>query len=194
LHIAVAIPFFLLLTTIIHRGIEILTPNTYDMLLQRWDFGVAAAVRSWALGDSWRWYPIAWCYEGLPAAVLLVLVSTTGISYRRLLWSLALAGALAIPCYLLFPAVGPIHVGNPYAPRNCMPSLHLTWALLLLVNPNKWIRLAVIVYSLLMALATLATGEHYTLDLLIALPFSWGVIVLARWFTNRNLESNIPAE
>lgn len=185
LQVALGIPVFLLLSAFVHRWVAVLTPSTYDAWLLRWDFGVAATVRAWSSAISWRAYSLSWCYEGLPAAFLLVLVFTRGISFRRLVVSSALAGLLAVPCYLLFPAVGPVHIGDLHSPRNCMPSLHLTWALLLWVNSNRWIRLAALAFALIIALASLTTGEHYTLDLLIALPFTWGVMVLAERIADR---------
>lgn len=185
LQVALAIPIFLILSELVHEGVEVLTPRTYDDWLMRWDFGVERAVRSWSSGVPWVWYPTTWCYYCLPLAVLLFLVFTRGVFYRRLLWGLLLAGLLAVPCYLLFPAVGPVHVGDPHAPRNCMPSLHLTWALLLWVNSRGWIRWAALAFALIIALATLATGEHYVLDLVMALPFTWGVAVLSRRIADR---------
>ncbi|MDM0019956.1 fused MFS/spermidine synthase [Variovorax saccharolyticus] len=64
----------------------------------------------------------------------------------------------------------------PPAYRNGMPSMHLTGALLIwLLSIGLRHRIAIFFSSLLVAAtawATLATGEHYVLDLIVALPFA----------------------
>lgn len=60
-------------------------------------------------------------------------------------------------------------------PRNAMPSLHMTWVLLLWWNSRslaKSLRLLVAAFTVLTAFATLATGEHYLVDLVASLPFA----------------------
>jgi hypothetical protein len=95
---------------------------------------------------------------------------------------------LALFCYVLLPASGPLYAfgGFPrvpaFAPRllplnappNCMPSVHLTVALLILyfLWPWKPGRIFGAGYVLLIAFAALASGEHYFVDLLLALPFT----------------------
>lgn len=64
---------------------------------------------------------------------------------------------------------------SPMFPRNGVPSLHMTWALLIFLNTRGLPRAARTV-ALLLVLATvfdtLATGEHYLFDLIVALPFT----------------------
>lgn len=104
---------------------------------------------------------------------------------------------LAFICYSIIPLTGPIYAfGTQYLPlnmpksseliantifvtpaaRNAMPSMHLTGALLIFLLTaalNKKIYFyASILFLLLTAYATLALGEHYVLDLVVALPFS----------------------
>jgi len=58
--------------------------------------------------------------------------------------------------------------------RNAMPSLHFSWALLLLLNIPKKLKHArafFMAYCFLTVVATLGTGEHYFVDLIAALPF-----------------------
>ena len=83
------------------------------------------------------------------------------------------AGVLGSLLYLLCPAVGPVWAQTPGAPRNCMPSMHLTWALLLFCYSPRWLRPFAAIFALLTALATLGLGEHYVLALVAALPFTW---------------------
>lgn len=68
------------------------------------------------------------------------------------------------------------------APRNLMPSLHMTWALLILLAAARmglsarigaWAFLAATVVS------TLGLGEHYLVDLVVAVPFTVAVDGLA---------------
>jgi hypothetical protein len=60
-------------------------------------------------------------------------------------------------------------------PRNGVPSLHLTWALLIWLNSRslpRWARCAALVLVLATVFDTLASGEHYLFDLVVALPFT----------------------
>ncbi len=102
-----------------------------------------------------------------------------------------IAAILGYISYFIFPAVGPIYffgdhypynlpalpLMRTYAPaaaRNSMPSLHFAWALLLWINiPRKlkYARGAFAIYTFLMVIATLGSGEHYFADLVAALPF-----------------------
>jgi hypothetical protein len=177
--LAALMPIFTVVDGIALAWVTAFTPRTYDALLAQWDFGVEAAVRAWAINNHLMPF-IQAIYDSLPMVVLMVICLTSGITRSRLLWSCFLGAVLCIPCYLLFPAVGPIHAGDPRAGRNCMPSMHLTWAMLLWVNSKGWLRWITGAYVLLTVLSTLATGEHYVLDLVAAIPWTWFLSVLAR--------------
>jgi len=63
-------------------------------------------------------------------------------------------------------------------PRNGMPSLHVGWTMLLCWNMrrrSKWIAAGTAVYLTLTALATLGLGEHYLIDLVVAMPLGLAV-------------------
>jgi hypothetical protein len=69
------------------------------------------------------------------------------------------------------PAVHPVHI----AWRNAMPSLHFGSVLLALwlSRPlGRWPRLVARIIVAGTALATLGLGEHYAIDLVVALPFT----------------------
>ncbi len=67
------------------------------------------------------------------------------------------------------------------APDNCMPSMHLTWALLIALNARSLrLRIGLWVYVILVAAATLALREHYLVDLIAAVPFTVAVQWMAR--------------
>ncbi len=144
-------------------------------------------------------------YNGI--AVLL------GISLLtpRFRYAFVLSALLGYCCYLLVPAVGPRYaiVSWPLLPdlaaipltvpvnypRNCMPSLHLTWALLMVLNSRQvarpvW-RWLIAINLPLTILGTLGLGEHYGVDLLAALPFSV-VIWWISGYLNRGIHGHAP--
>lgn len=178
LTVALVVPVFIVLSMFAMKWVTRMTPNTLDALLLEWDFGVAAAVRSWAVASPFM-PAINVAYDALPCAVMLAVAATSGARRSRLLWAVGLGGVLAVPCYMLFPAVGPIHLANPNAERNCMPSMHLTWALLLAVHLEGRAQWAAWIFAAITALATLATGEHYLPDLIAALPWTAFLTLLA---------------
>jgi hypothetical protein len=180
LELAVLLPVFGVFSTAAFTFVTRATPVTYDSLLAKWDMGFAPMVRTWALAHPMAMDPAVWVYRCLPISILLVLCTTTGRTRSRLVWSLYLGAFLSLVWYLIFPAVGPIHVGDPSAPRNCMPSMHLTWTLLLFVNSKGWVKWAAGIFAALTAFATLATGEHYYPDLIAALPWAWVITLMAR--------------
>jgi hypothetical protein len=106
-------------------------------------------------------------------------------------------GPLGILCYNLFPACGPHSLFGqafPFHPlsmadlprlrlepvpilgaRNAIPSLHLSWTLLAWWYSRglSWFeRLVALGFLALTALATLGTGEHWFVDLVVAFPFA----------------------
>jgi hypothetical protein len=128
-----------------------------------------------------------------------------------------LAGIIGIQAYRLLPACGPVYllgsecftgevpascaavsaadlrpIGlNPSFPRNAMPSLHVGWALLVYcvwrASRWHWVALA---YLILTALATLAGGEHYLVDLVAACPYAlamWAICCPRVWSPQRVL-------
>lgn len=69
------------------------------------------------------------------------------------------------------------------APRNGMPSMHFGWILAACVlwwrSGTAWLSRAIfIVLTTLTAASTLSTGEHYVVDLIVAVPFVLAVIAL----------------
>jgi hypothetical protein len=85
----------------------------------------------------------------------------------------------AFAAFPVFPALGDLpsaaRMMLPLAPRNAIPSLHMSWALLLFWHSRPYPRWARSVFALLVALtvmATLGLGEHYVVDLVVAFPFT----------------------
>jgi PAP2 superfamily len=110
-----------------------------------------------------------------------------------------LAGLAGSLLYNILPAAGPAYAfhGNfpwhalPYGslkrlllepiplpqdiPRNAIPSLHIAWTILLWWNSRRLalpIRIFTATYFLLTMLSTLATGEHYLVDIIAGIPFA----------------------
>ena len=116
----------------------------------------------------------------------------------------AIAAALGVALYLVVPAAGPVFrwVGRfPARPptgqesplglspldvnalRNAMPSLHMAGAFF--VSWNTWSlgRLARVLGTIMLILtfvATLGNGQHYLVDLVVALPFAFTVDAMTR--------------
>jgi hypothetical protein len=106
---------------------------------------------------------------------------------------LMVTGAVGFTLYLFFPAIGPKYLfhgdppypdpslvplftnGDPAWQRNCVPSLHTSWALLLFWQlgwRSRVYRVASFAFFVLTVLATLGLGYHYVYDLVLAIPFS----------------------
>lgn len=111
----------------------------------------------------------------------------------------AISTFIAYVVYHLCPVAGPIYfLGSDFpnaipavadipqglslvqpAPRNGVPSMHLGWALAMWLTARlmdsrilRWFSMAVLAITIL---ATLALGEHYLIDLVIAVPFVMAV-------------------
>jgi hypothetical protein len=104
---------------------------------------------------------------------------------------------VAIPIYLLMPACGPAFAfaGFPFiqpdhlaaqpiilhAPPNCVPSVHMSTALLIMWFVRQWrIPLLIsVVYLTLIVVATLGSGQHYLFDLIVAVPYTLFILRIA---------------
>ncbi|MFI5095207.1 MAG: phosphatase PAP2 family protein [Candidatus Acidiferrales bacterium] len=178
--IAIFLPVFVILRAPLNYGIVLLTPHTVDAALLSLDYGFSAMVYSWFSHHAVAFGVIRFAYlDALPfwIAVVLAFADKPMQIFRLMVW----ATIAAVPCYLLCPAVGPVWIHTANAPRNCMPSLHLAWALLILWYSPRYLRIPSAVLVALTALATLGLGEHYAIDLVAALPFTVAVCALARF-------------
>jgi len=117
----------------------------------------------------------------------------------HMLTVLLLAGAAGWLLYNVVPATGPLYAFGrdfpwnnvPYKdlpafalekmslplgiPRNGMPSLHMGWVVLLWWNSRslpRALRGTLLLYLLLTVVATLGSGQHYLVDLVVSLPFA----------------------
>lgn len=130
------------------------------------------------------------------------------------------SGLLGYFLYSAFPATGPAYVAGPSFPgaalslaalrhlnvrpipmnwqiaRNAMPSLHMTWALLIWFNCkdfSRWVRAVALCFLFLTIFDTLGTGEHYLIDLVVAYPFAVAMQALCtHWIPIRSPERWAP--
>lgn len=138
-----------------------------------------------------------YAYEALPVGMAFAFSlerEAKNKSEANIVVSFAIAAGAGYLIYNLFPAVGPIHVFGsafPFSPpavtsapspivntgdpRNCMPSVHVAMALLIFWHSRLWTRLQRVFAASLLVLtiiATLGFGEHYLMDLAVAVPFA----------------------
>jgi hypothetical protein len=117
-----------------------------------------------------------------------------GIRRRvNLMYAFAIAGVCGFVLYQLCPAEGPLYCfgakfpgqlpplrevhAHPYPSsgvHNAIPSMHMSWALLVWWSAWELGSPAIVIASAFVgftALATLGSGEHYLIDLIVAVPF-----------------------
>jgi hypothetical protein len=181
------------------------TPKTYDLFLHAFDFALgfepSFAMGQFFRSHIWIAYPSAVAYNYLPIGLgalraLQLREDKPGIDVRLIYAAL---GAAGFCLYAICPAAGPVYCfsGFPYGqpaaagfpiemisvppvPRNAMPSLHMGWALLVFANSwsrsrSRWAVPCALVFVALTAFATLGSGEHYLIDLIVAVPLTLAV-------------------
>jgi PAP2 superfamily len=169
--------YFTVCVGLMHAVVLHFTPHTIDATMlsldHRWFSDVSTATWHWAQGHLLVNGFFAFIYYSLPCVAVLILASLDNSKIFRSIAVLLMAAVCAVPFYLLFPAVGPALKTDPSAPRNCLPSLHVTWAILLWrATKPGWAKYAMALFALLTAVATLTTGQHYLIDLIVALPLA----------------------
>ena len=194
--IATGLLVFVVLLAIPQKLTVVLHPHTVDWLLDRADLALgldplAIARLVYATPSLERSLVVA--YDALPLAVAIAWAAERP---RAMLPAMFASSALAFACYNLLPAVGPAHAftGFPFAPphlaevdsglpRNCIPSMHLGWALLIAWNVRgRAARVVGWLFVAVTALATVGLGEHYFVDLIAAVPFCFAVqMATGRW-------------
>ena len=198
------IPFpellLILLSVILDRALRSLAAQQIPMLDQYlYQMDAALGQPAYLMGQLFDRVPaVAWTcafvYISVPLAFAVTYL-TADRKKREFCAALLLACGLGYLCFLLVPAAGPafafpgfpwhapiiIHpqpLRIPRYPPNCMPSLHLTGAILILVY-CRW-KTPAVIFLALTACATLGSGQHYFVDLLAAVPFSLAVVWIVR--------------
>ncbi len=143
-------------------------------------------------------------YSMLPLAIAFVYAVLDDAARKPFGIAMLLAGVAAPFFYAICTAAGPAYVYGDAFPlhppalkaalpfsapgliMNAVPSGHFAWAMLLWWHTRRQIRGIRIVAGLFLAgtaVSTLATGEHYLIDLVVAVPFAVAVdaAVGRRW-------------
>jgi membrane-associated phospholipid phosphatase len=125
-------------------------------------------------------------YIALPVVMVITWLIEQNIPLRR---AELIGGYMCFVFYLLLPAVGPgVYNWTANAPahgqimlwRNCMPSMHFAWALLMArYTRGKILKACLWVFAALTAAGTIAVGQHYFIDLIAAVPYVFAVEWLA---------------
>jgi hypothetical protein len=138
-------------------------------------------------------------YVGLPFSLALVYAGQASRMRGKaipIFVAFLLMGPVGGIFYNLFPALGPAHLFGdrfPWQPlatdqarrlflepvaipglRNAIPSLHMGWTLMSLWYSrglSVWERGLAIFFVFFTVIATMGTGEHYLIDLVVAFPF-----------------------
>ena len=192
---------------------EKLHPKTFDFFLYSFDSSLRVQISfltgQFLLKNLWLRTASLAIYISLPLPLALVYASQLrrqkGKALAVMIAFLA-TGPIGVLCYNMLPACGPVHLFGaafPWSPlstadamrlnivpvimegaRNAIPSLHMTWVLLVWWNSrglSGWVRVIAMIYVALTVLATLGTGEHYFIDLVVAFPFSLAVQALTSY-------------
>jgi hypothetical protein len=192
---------------------EKLHPKTFDLFLYSFDGSLRVQISfltgQFLLKNLWLRTASLAIYISLPLPLALVYASQLrrqkGKALAVMIAFLA-TGPIGVLCYNMLPACGPVHLFGaafPWSPlstadamqlnivpvimegaRNAIPSLHMSWVLLVWWNSrglSRWVRVVAMIYVALTVLATLGTGEHYFIDLVVAFPFSLAVQALSSY-------------
>jgi hypothetical protein len=192
---------------------EALHPKTFDLFLYSFDSSLRVQI-SFLVGQAFRRWPSLWwtCfvfYTALPLPLALVYAAQLRRAKRdalAVMIAFLVTGPLGVMFYNVLPACGPVHLFGaafPWHPlstvdamrlravpilmkgaRNAIPSLHMTWVLLIWWNSRglpRWVRAIALAFVWFTVLATLGTGEHYFVDLVVAFPVSLMVQALCTY-------------
>jgi PAP2 superfamily len=160
-------------------------------------------------------------YIGLAVPIAIVYVGRLIRFKQRAFPSMLaflVAGPMGILFYNLFPACGPHSLFGQAFPfhslpianlsrlalepvaipgaRNAMPSLHIAWTLLAWWYSKglSWIeRFVTFAFLGLTALATLGTGEHWFVDLIVAFPFALMIQAICAYHVSSREPTRIAA-
>ena len=160
---------------------------------------------------TWLWvrFVCLVIYIALPLPLALVYAAQLRCNRQTapaVMLAFLVTGPMGVLFYNMLPACGPAHIFGanfPFHPpsiaevmsmnvvpvllkgaRNAIPSLHMAWVLLVWWNSKglaRWVRAIAMGFVVLTVMATLGTGEHYFIDLVVAFPFSLMVQALCSY-------------
>jgi PAP2 superfamily len=193
------LPAFSLVAGVSMDAVTRSEPPAYDLYLYAFDssLGISPGASVAKLFAALPWLGIA---ASITYALLLLfptLYDAWGL--RRgvrssLMTAFAVGGVCGFIFYQICPGLGPLYVFGSRFPahlpvsgefqlgmyhgagaRNAMPSMHMTWALLVWWSAWELTPLARVIasaFAILTFLSTLGFGEHYLVDLIVAVPFA----------------------
>lgn len=205
---ALMLPLFILISALFLEPTVIFHPVILDPSVMRleatlsptgiFDFAAFIGKHLWfqsLISAVYIFLPLA-C--ALVAAVEIVAARKPGAPPARdVLTSFAIVGFAGFVCYHLCPVIGPrpFFQGWPAVPdlelvpladarvtlpepRNCVPSLHTAWALIVYWHVREHGRIAHVLGLAFLGLtlcATIGLGYHYFVDLCVAFPFTLAI-------------------
>ena len=202
---AVAFAYFSFVLAFYLNWTATLQHRTYDLSLYAFDEALQcrpSALIGGLLANSPFLAIIAMLVDrSLPLAICYLVAmerDAPGTFQARILPLFITVGLAAASLHNLFPALGPLHffgadfpgnlpplsslvlqpIAQIAATRNAMPSVHFASALLIWWNAAglargwRWLAAGVVAFTFL---ATLGFGQHYFVDLVVAVPFAVAV-------------------
>jgi hypothetical protein len=196
---ALVLPVFSLIAGVSMDAVTKAQPPAYDFYLYTFDSGLGLSPGAWAakLFDALPWLGIS---ASVTYALLLLfptLYDAWGLHRgvrSNLMTAFVVGGVCGFIFYQICPGLGPVYVFGSRFPahlpapgqfdlvmyrgagaRNAMPSMHMTWAVLVWWSAWELTPLARFIasgFAALTFLATLGFGEHYLVDLIVAVPFA----------------------
>jgi len=199
---ALVLPVFSLVAGIGMQLTNGLTHASYDNLLYAFDtsLGIAPGLRviSWCRAAPWIATASGLVYAGLlifPPLYHAWALHKVRTEKYNLMHVFVIAGICGFVFYQICPAMGPLYLFESKFPdhlpalvplqafsstgvNNAMPSMHMTWALLVWWSAWELGPVALGIASAVVGftgLATLGSGEHYLIDLIVAVPLAMAV-------------------
>ena len=190
---------FLAYMPVVFRIVSISTPYSLDRYLYAFDsrFGFEAGfvAGSWFAALPLLRTICAVVYLALPLAMTCVYIAAPDVPDEPgLVRTFLLTGVMGAFLFYVVPAAGPVYAFTSAYPDhlpavnagflqpihlegvrlNAMPSLHTAWALLIFWRTRRntfGVRAGAALFLFFTLLATLGLGEHYLIDLIVAVPF-----------------------
>jgi hypothetical protein len=154
------------------------TPVTFDWGLLQVDQALGVDVPSimyWTMSHGLLWSTANLIYISPPLIVALAWATEKNPEF---MWMMGLSFVGCFISYVLVPAVGPRYLGLSIVgvPRNCVPSMHICWALICTMQSRKpLIKSLLGVYAVVSSVVVLLIGAHYVTDVLLVIPFAYCV-------------------
>jgi PAP2 superfamily len=191
----------------------------YDLFVYAWDRGMGWGEPAFRLGrllgSTWGLWTLSFAYGllGIAVAAILMAYAWKPLPEAREVMAAVLVNFLLAPLfYAAFPVSGPRfafasfpampgvvipHVLHFHAAPNGVPSVHCSTALLVWWYSRRWRvgSFAAGAHLALVIVSTLASGQHYLFDLLVAVPYAAGAVLLGRLFRpeQATLKMNEPS-